>query len=142
MAISFVPVLCVFVGLAGGLVVGAGFVAFLIVLDLIPRLVQISRSSKWLPLYEVAVVSGALCWTLLDFFGWNVRFFSLGSVFIGLLAGIFVGMLAAALTEVLNVLPILARRVGLNRYIVWLLAAMVLGKVTGSLYDWLIYHQA
>ncbi len=33
---------------------------------------------------------------------------------IGLLDGIFVGMLAAALTEVMNVLPIIAKRMSLR----------------------------
>ena len=33
----------------------------------------------------------------------------------GLAGGVFVGMMAAALTEVLNVLPILAKRIGLRR---------------------------
>lgn len=59
------------------------------------------------------------------------------AVLLGLLAGGFVGMLAGALTEVMNVLPILAKRVGMASYMLWLLMAMVFGKVLGSLLDWL-----
>ena len=57
----------------------------------------------------------------------------------GAVAGAFVGMLAAALTEVLNVWPILAKRIGLAGRIVWLLMAMVLGKVIDSLFQWIFF---
>lgn len=60
---------------------------------------------------------------------------------VGLFDGIFVGMLAAALTEVLNVLPILAKRLRMTSYLFGLLLAMVFGKVAGSLFDWFVYRQ-
>jgi stage V sporulation protein AB len=128
-----------FIGLAGGIVVGSGIVAFLIVLDIIPRLAQLTRSWKQVHTYEAAIVLGTICFTWLDFFDIRLQLFPLGAAFIGLFAGCFVGMLAAALTEVINVLPILAKRVGMGNYIGWLLMAMILGKVFGSLFEWLIY---
>ncbi|BBH21056.1 stage V sporulation protein AB [Paenibacillus baekrokdamisoli] len=128
-------------GIAGGLAVGSGLVALLIVLDLIPRLAQLSygfRKSLW---YETAVVSGAVFWSLADFLDIRLWLPSHSSlIFVGLLDGIFIGMLAAALTEVMNVLPILAKRLRLSGYLVSLLMAMVLGKVTGSLFDWLVFQ--
>jgi stage V sporulation protein AB len=57
----------------------------------------------------------------------------------GLLSGVFVGLLAAALTEVVNVLPILAKRIGMEPRIFWLLLAMMLGKVVGSLFQWIVF---
>lgn len=45
----------------------------------------------------------------------------------------------AALTEVLNVLPILAKRVGVEGKIIVLLVALVLGKVIGSLFHWIYF---
>ncbi len=138
-----------FFGLAGGLAVGSGLVAFLVVLDVIPRVVQLTRSYGEIRKYEGAVVAGAVFWTFTDFFDWKLHFASAwialpvtlaGTAVIGLFAGIFVGMVAAALTEVLNVLPILAKRLNMTDAIVWLLMAMVFGKVMGSLFDWLIYQ--
>ncbi|MCZ8520598.1 MULTISPECIES: stage V sporulation protein AB [Paenibacillus] len=126
-----------FIGLAGGLAVGSGLVAFLVVLDIIPRLAQITRSYAQIRWYEGAVVSGAIFFTLTDFFDWEYGLFPLAASLFGLFAGCFVGMLAAALTEVINVLPILAKRIGMEPYIVWLLMAMILGKVLGSLIEWL-----
>ncbi|AFC29832.1 Stage V sporulation protein AB [Paenibacillus mucilaginosus 3016] len=126
-----------FVGLAGGLAVGSGLVAFLVVLDIIPRLAQITRSYYRIRWYEGAVILGALFFTLTDFFEWEYGLFPLASSLFGLFSGCFIGMLAAALTEVINVLPILAKRIGMERYIIWLLMAMILGKVLGSMVDWL-----
>ncbi|MEC0213798.1 stage V sporulation protein AB [Paenibacillus ehimensis] len=129
--------LLAFVGLAGGLAVGSGMVAFLVVLDIIPRLAQISRSYRSIRLYEGAVVIGAVFFTVTDLFQWSFRLFPLSASLFGLLAGCFVGMLAAALTEVINVLPILAKRIRMEEYMIWLLMAMIFGKMLGSLIDWL-----
>ncbi|GAA3405344.1 stage V sporulation protein AB [Paenibacillus hodogayensis] len=128
------------IGLAGGLAVGGGMVSFLIVLDIVPRLAQMTRSFDRVHWFEGAMVTGVLFWTFAYFFDWRVTLTPVAAILIGLLAGCFVGMLAGALTEVLNVLPIMAKRLGLGGYIVWLLMAMVLGKVIGSLFDWIVYH--
>lgn len=50
----------IFIGLAGGLAVGSGFVAFLTVLGIIPRLTQLSKTMKMIRYYEWAVVLGAI----------------------------------------------------------------------------------
>jgi stage V sporulation protein AB len=132
------PVLAV-IGLAGGLAVGSGMVAFLIVLNVLPRLAQITRSYRNTRPFEAAVTWGAVVWTLADFFDWRIHFPPAGAAVFGLFAGCFVGMLAAALTEVINVLPILAKRLRMEKYIHRLLMAMIFGKVLGSLFDWLVY---
>lgn len=129
----------IFAGFAGGIAVGGGFVAFLTVLGMIPRLTQLTKSMKYIQAYEWAVIAGALGG------GWvSLRDTSfLASPYwlipIGLFCGTFVGMLAAALTEVLNVLPILAKRVGVDGKIIVLLMALVLGKVLGSLFHWIYF---
>ncbi|MEI4790510.1 stage V sporulation protein AB [Bacillus sp. FJAT-53060] len=129
----------VFVGLGGGLTVGAGFVAFLTVLGIIPRLMQLTKTQRFIQGYEAAVICGAVVggWGTLSLS--HLHLSKWLTLPIGLLSGIFVGMLAAALTEVLNVLPILTKRIGMDGKIVLLLMAIVLGKVFGSLFHWLIY---
>lgn len=130
----------VLIGVASGLAVGGGLVAFITVLDLIPRLAQITRTIKHIVWFEHAVVAGALFWTVADFEDLHLPLFAAGAGGIGLLQGIFVGMLAAALTEVLNVLPIMARRLRIDGFITWLIMSMVFGKIAGSLFDWLVYQ--
>lgn len=140
---AFVICCNLFIGLAGGIAVGGGLVAFFIVLDIIPRLAQLTRSYDKVHWFEGAIVCGALYWTFADFWDWKLwsmwltPFLSTG---IGLFDGVITGLLAAALTEVLNVLPILAKRLRIVQYMFGLLMAMILGKVTGSLFDWLVYH--
>jgi stage V sporulation protein AB len=129
----------VFVGLAGGVTVGSGIVAFLIMLDIIPRLTQLTLSWKHLRKYEVAIILGSVVFTWLDFYNVHFHLFPLGAALVGLFAGCFIGMLAGALTEVINVLPILAKRMGMESYMIRFLMAMILGKVIGSLLEWLIY---
>ncbi|MFS1512282.1 stage V sporulation protein AB [Chengkuizengella sp. SCS-71B] len=136
----FHNVLLIFIGVSGGLAVGSGLVAFLTVLDVVPRLTQLTKSNKFLYLYESAVVIGAVFWTFTDFYKWNFHLFPLSTIIFGLFAGVFVGMIAAGLTEVLNVLPILAQRMNMSKYIIVLLMAMVLGKIIGSLFQWIVYR--
>jgi stage V sporulation protein AB len=128
-----------FIGFAGGVAVGSGMVAFLVVLDIIPRLAQVTRSARYIHWYEGAVISGSLYWSAADFFDWSTAFSPVCTIAIGLLAGMFVGLLAAALTEVINVLPVLAKRLGMKGYVLRLLMAMIVGKVFGSLFEWLVY---
>ncbi|NEW06144.1 stage V sporulation protein AB [Paenibacillus sp. SYP-B3998] len=114
-------------------------VAFLVVLDIIPRLAQITHSFKSIHAYEAAVVTGSLVFTWVDFGDGKLNLYPMSTALVGLFAGCFVGMLAAALTEIINVLPILAKRVGMGSYMILLLMAMIFGKVVGSLFEWLLY---
>ncbi|AKP47657.1 MULTISPECIES: stage V sporulation protein AB [Bacillus] len=128
-----------FVGLAGGLSVGGGFVAFLSVLGIVPRLTQLTKTVNKISYYEWAIVLGALFGCLISLWKVTYSFFPAFLIPIGLMYGIFIGMLAAALTEVTNVLPILAKRIGVDDQIVWLLMAIVIGKVAGSLFHWMYF---
>lgn len=132
-------VLVMFIGLAGGLAVGSGFVAFLSVLGVIPRLMQLTKTMKMIRFYEWAVVMGAVIGGMSTLWDPIFHLTSYLLVPIGLASGIFVGMIAAALTEVLNVLPILAKRVGIDGQIIFLLMAIVLGKIVGSLFQWIYF---
>lgn len=138
---NLVDVLQIIVGLSGGIAVGSGLVAFITVLDIIPRLAQVTKTQKSINLYQWALIAGAVLFTVIDLFHLYLRL-PLGNLFIilfGSFAGIFVGLLAAALTEVINVLPILAKRIGMTERLIALLMAMVLGKVLGSLFHWIIF---
>lgn len=129
----------IFLGFAGGVSVGAGYVAFLTVLGIIPRLTQLTKTMKMIHHYEWGIALGSVIGTM--FLVWNPHF-SLPSfvpILLGLIYGIFVGMMAAALTEVLNVWPILAKRIGAEGKIVILMMALVIGKIVGSLFQWIFF---
>ncbi|TJY44396.1 stage V sporulation protein AB [Cohnella pontilimi] len=134
-------ILLAVVGLSGGFAVGSAFVALLIVLDLIPRLVQLTKAHRRSVLFETAIIFGSIYWGCADMFDWEFALPAGLLLLPAVFQGVFVGMFAAALTEVLNVIPILAKRLRLNRYLFSLLISMVLGKVVGSLIEWLWFER-
>ncbi|WP_164668715.1 stage V sporulation protein AB [Virgibacillus doumboii] len=135
----FISLLEILIGLAGGLAVGGGFVAFLTVLGIIPRLIQLSRTDRFLQVYIASVILGSLFGTYMSFADvtWDQPTVLL--VLWGVFHGIFNGMLAAALTEVLNVFPILSKRIRMDDKLLWFLMAIVFGKIAGSIFQWTIF---
>jgi len=131
----------IIIGFAGGLAVGSAFVAFITVLDIIPRLTQMVKGFAYIKWFERALITGTVIFTLIDFWELIFNMPALLTLVIGLFAGIFIGVLAGALTEVLNVLPILAKRLSMTNAIIILLMAMVFGKVSGSLFHWIFFVQ-
>jgi stage V sporulation protein AB len=129
----------IFLGLASGLAVGSGFVAFLTVLGIIPRLTQLTKTMKMIQHYEWAVVIGALTGVIASLRDPTLNISSFFLIPLGITGGVFFGMLAAALTEVLNVLPILVKRIRLDGEIIILIMAIVLGKIFGSIFQWLYF---
>jgi stage V sporulation protein AB len=128
-----------FLGLSGGLATGAGYVAFITVLGVIPRLMSATKTTSSIHLYELSLVLGVVAGTLLHIFNVDLHWPAVTTAFVGLFSGLFIGMAAAALTEVLNVFPILARRAGVFANINILMMAVALGKMTGSLIQWIVF---
>lgn len=128
-----------FLGLSSGFAVGAGFVAFLTVLGIIPRLTQLTKTMASIHYFEWAIIIGVVIGTWLGLQEIKLFWIKWALLPIGLADGIFNGMLSAALTEVLNVFPILAKRMGIQEKIIYLMMALVLGKVVGSLFQWIYF---
>ncbi|GGF08887.1 stage V sporulation protein AB [Halobacillus andaensis] len=127
------------IGLASGIAVGAGFVAFITVLGIVPRLMQLSHTESKIIYYEIAIILGVFFGIYLSFGDHSFTLPVVGLIVWGLLHGVFVGMLAAALTEVLNVFPLLFKRIGIENYLFILLMALSLGKIAGSLFQWVLF---
>ncbi len=132
-------VIIIFLGFASGLAVGSGFVAFLTVLGIIPRLTQLSKTMKMIQSYEWAVVIGALTGVLASLRDPNLNLSPYLLIPLGLTGGVYIGMLAAGLSEALNVFPILAKRIRLDGKIMILIMAIVFGKIFGSIFQWLYF---
>ena len=85
-------------------------------------------------LYETIAIVGVTIANLVDLFQWE---FATGAVFrsvCGLFFGVFVGCLAAALAEVVNVFPVMTRRIKLTVGMAYLVLAFALGKGFGAWY--------
>jgi stage V sporulation protein AB len=134
-------ILLVVIGFSEGVIVGVALVAFLMVLDVIPRLIDLSNSNESIWLYQKLIILGSLFGVIVDFFNLTLPsiFFinNLLVILVGFVFGTFIGLIAAALTETLKVLPLLSKRLGLKDYMNELLFILILGKVIGSLIYWL-----
>jgi len=110
----------VIIGLSGGGFVAAGTFAFITLLGIVPRLAGRTATAKYILWYENLIILGGtignLCYVReWSFSGRNMLY---GSVLLlcvmGVAAGMFVGCQAMALAEVLQVIPVFAKRIRLR----------------------------
>ncbi|MEZ3447406.1 MAG: stage V sporulation protein AB [Lachnospiraceae bacterium] len=128
------------IGISSGIMVSAGVFTVLFVVGLVPRFAGRTDTARCELFYEECLIFGAVLADVLSVF--PIRR-SLGSgphilltvllVMIGIFAGIFVGCLSIALAEVLDGIPIFARRVKLKMGVSTAVLAIALGKIAGSL---------
>lgn len=124
------------IGLSGGAVVGAGVFAFFVALGVIERIIDISKTETYGKAYRISILLGSLLSTFIYMFGFGIEANRGWLVVIGLFMGAFVGMIASALAEVLNVIPFLSITMRIDRWVYFLIAAIILGKVLGSIVYW------
>lgn len=123
--------------LSGGALVGTAAAAFIALLDIVPRLAQVTDTSDKIGMYEITLSFSATYFALSTLIGWSIGIKSkVFLILMGFTFGAFVGLLASALAEVLNVMPVLFRRVQIEKYILAVLISIALGKVVGSFFSW------
>ena len=139
----FRTILICIMGFSSGLLVSAGVFTVLFVVGLVPRFAGKTNTARYELFYEECIIFGSVLACILSVFPIES---SLGAmmthvsflcqallVLIGIFAGIFVGCLAIALAEVLDGIPIFARRVKLKKGLDIAIFSVAIGKVTGSL---------
>src|SRR5699024_923955 len=98
------------VGISGGITVGSAAAAFATLLNFIPRLTQITETRDYIRLYQYTFALGATVFSFIYFSEFSFRI----SKYIGILVisvmGIFIGTFSSALAEVLNVIPVFAKK--------------------------------
>jgi stage V sporulation protein AB len=128
------------VGISSGLMVSAGVFTVLFVVGLIPRFAGRTYTAKYELFYEECLVFGSIAADILSVFPIKGSLEALSGIIltgllilIGLFAGIFVGCLSIALSEVLDGIPIFARRLRLKKGVSISVLAVAIGKLVGSL---------
>src|SRR5690625_4002423 len=106
-----------FIGFSSGIAVGAGFVAVLTMLGIVPRLLNLGQTPYQINWYTLSLVLGTLVGSFLTFTEIKLNLPFIILPLWGLFHGLFIGMVIAALAEVLNVYPIIAKRIGLSNYV-------------------------
>ena len=83
--------------------------------------------------YEDAVAAGGILGNLISIYQFPLPFGEAGAGIFGIFAGVFVGAWAMALTEIINIIPIFARRLDFRRGLELLIVSMALGRTAGAL---------
>lgn len=126
-----------FTGICAGGMIAAGVYAFLAIIGVYPRLIGKTSTKKHIILYETVIIIGGVLGNVSDLYELPLRMGpALGQIFLGvfgLAVGIFAGCLFMSLAETLKALPTISRRIRLSVGLPWLILALALGKLAGSL---------
>ncbi len=122
------------VGISFGTAVAAGLFAFITTIGVVTRLAAGTKTAKYVTLYETIAIFGVTLANGMDLFQWSITLGDLFRIVCGLFFGVFVGCLAAALAEVVNVFPVMTRRIKLTVGMPFLVLAFALGKGFGAWY--------
>ena len=150
----------IFTGASFGVLAAAGVFTVLTAVGLVPRFAGKTHTAKKVFLFEEMVIGGTIVGCFVSVFpeysqlaafwqqlvpGQTALWSLLGSVLqavIGLFSGMFVGCLALAIAEMLDSIPIFARRISFRHGIGLAILSMALGKMAGSLlYYWKDLHE-
>ena len=126
-------IICVLISFSSGVLVAAGTFAVIPASGIVPRMAQRTHTIPYIRLYEDVILLGGLFGCATMFLDVRIPLGDILTMCYGLFCGIFVGVLAVALAEVLNVMPILMRRMKLKQGITWFLLSFALGKILGAL---------
>lgn len=122
------------VGISFGAAVAAGLFAFITTVGVVTRLAAGTKTAKHVMLYETIAIIGVTTANLIDLFQLEFAGGVVLRAVCGLFFGVFVGCLAAALAEVVNVFPVMTKRIKLTVGMAYLVLAFALGKGFGAWY--------
>ena len=128
-------VILLLTGLGGGILVAGGLFAFLALIGVVTRLAVGTKTAKFVLFYEDISLLGATIGNIAYIYNVGIPVGKLGFLFYGLGAGIFTGCLAAALAEVVKMMPVLSERVNLKRGMTVIMVIFAFGKMVGALMD-------
>ena len=128
----------ILLALASGIVISGAVFAFIAVIGIVPRFAQKTDTMGYIKLYEEIIIIGGILGTLTMFVNIVIPLGNIVIIVYSIAIGVFFGALAVSLAEVLNVIPILTRRGNIKSGLKYLVLAIALGKMIGSLLYFLI----
>jgi stage V sporulation protein AB len=127
----------IFTGFAMGAFSGVTISAVFIGLKIIPRLFGILDGKRYLIYGAWSFFFGALWGSVISLIPMRLSLPVWSTIPVGLFYGIFIGILVMALAEFLGAFPRVTSRLGISSYALFLVSAILLGKVAFSLIFWL-----
>ncbi|MBQ6553714.1 MAG: stage V sporulation protein AB [Firmicutes bacterium] len=119
-------------GFGSGVVIAGAVFAFIAIIGVVPRIAQKTNTKEYIRTYESAIIIGGIAGTCSLMGNWYIPTAAPFVMLLMLLTGVFYGCLAVSLAEVLDVIPILARRGRLKKGIKYFVTALAIGKLAGS----------
>lgn len=129
----------ILIGLSAGATVGTAAAAFITLLQFVPRLAQVTETNDYIKIYEYILTISGIIFSFICFSTFNFSLNKFFTIFVGICMGTFLGLFSSALAEVLNVIPVLVKKFKLKHELKHMIRALILGKVTGSLFYWLLF---
>ncbi|OON99407.1 MAG: hypothetical protein ATN35_12680 [Epulopiscium sp. Nele67-Bin004] len=129
---------CVIWGASGGLTIAAALMSFVTEIGVIPRMMERGQIQKYFMVVANAAILGILFGTVAIQFEISVIIPKFCVVIFGLATGIFMGCLAISLAEVLNMFPVIGRRLKIKKGMRLFVISFAIGKLVGALYFWLM----
>lgn len=150
MSVSLRFLLLMACGASFGMLAAAGVFTVLAAVGLIPRFAGKTHTGRKAVLYEEMVIAGTVLGGLVSVFERYCHFGEMAlraglsenalkmignvvMIVFGIFAGMFIGCLALAIAEMLDSIPIFARRMGFRHGLGIAICAMAAGKFLGSL---------
>lgn len=153
-------VFLILLGVSYGVLASAGVFTVLVAVGLVPRFAGKTHTASKVFLYEEMVVFGTIFGGILSIFPeycqlraalqqnfgqldalWEGIAVFLQAVF-GLFSGMFIGCFALAIAEMLDSIPIFARRISFRHGLGLAVLSIAMGKICGSLfYFWSELHR-
>ena len=125
------------IAFSSGVTVAAGLFALVASLGVLTRLAQVTRTAKYVHIYEYAVSFGAFAGNYLWMYEPPMGLGITGTLIFGLLSGIYVGCLVSALEEVIDAFPAVFRKLNLKRGTGIVIFALAAGKFAGVLIQYI-----
>lgn len=128
-------------GISFGALASAGVFTVLVAVGLVPRFAGKTHTASYILLYEECVIWGTIWGMLVSIFE-NLHDFSKAllvhvavpaEIIFGFFTGCFVGCLALSIAEMLDSIPIFARRIRLEWGMGIVIVAVAIGKLLGAL---------
>lgn len=134
--------LLVFSGFSFGALASAGVFTVLVAISLVPRFAGRTRTASHILFYEDCVVYGTIFGMIFSVFQESERYSAillhwispLPEMIMGFFIGCFVGCLALSIAEMLDSIPIFARRVRLRYGLGVVILCVAFGKMIGAFY--------
>ena len=129
----FYALILILIGFSSGVVISGAVFAFITSLGIVQRLAKRTSTEKFIKLYEETIIFGGIFGVSTNLINYYIPIKSFLVASLSFLIGVFYGCLAMSLAEMLNVIPILVRRINIKSGLRFFILAIALGKLIGSI---------